>query len=626
MLVQNYSNLTLTDVTLDGTKLPGSGRYVLSNNNGEVVVKNTTINAKDGDVAFDVCRYASYPSVKVTVEDSTINGAIEISASSNDPKDGSGLTLKGQTTVNGVLKIDGDLSAPIEEQKILVVKDDSIALEAPADYKWIDNGNNTKRLTPKDYVAQIGEAKYETLEEAFAAAKDGETVELLKNCAGNGIKAPQGKFSTGVTVDFKGFTYTVDGATVGSTGTETNGFQLLKDNKITFKNGTISSEKAKILVQNYSDLTLDGMTLTLNNTGYTSAYTLSNNNGNIVIKDSTINANPAGGFAFDVCRYSSYPSVKVTVTGNSKINGDVEVYASDKDAKDGLSLTLEGGTFSGKIVLDDSVKPIVDETPDKARIIKANSITLDAPDDYKWTKYDDDHVTLGSVYVAKNVNTDTKYTTLNGALAAAKSGETVVPLTNITDEAYILVMAGVTLDLDGYNVTGATLFYVSGTLVDHGETRGQFSADAYYLGKSVNSEFPIYNVETDTYSLYDLVIYQDHPDGKYIYRLTKGDGTERAAACNAIAKDSDVLGRVEAAVDMYWSEGSGTGQKDTKKTISFSKVMLSEYAKKPSLAYSITFTGLDTLEGSVTAVPTFLVRDPNGAVMMTLAGSAWTLK
>ena len=32
-------------------------------------------------------------------------------------------------------------------------------------------------------------------------------------------------------------TYTVDGATVGSTGTQTQAFQLLKDNKITFTNG-----------------------------------------------------------------------------------------------------------------------------------------------------------------------------------------------------------------------------------------------------------------------------------------------------------------------------------------------------------------------------------------------------
>ena len=85
-------------------------------------------------------------------------------------------------------------------------------------------------------VAEINGTGYETLEAAFAAAEDGDTITLLADCAGNGIKAPQGKFGTnGLTVDFGYFTYNIDGATVGSTGTETNGFHLLKDNKITFK-------------------------------------------------------------------------------------------------------------------------------------------------------------------------------------------------------------------------------------------------------------------------------------------------------------------------------------------------------------------------------------------------------
>ncbi len=238
---------------------------------------------------------------------------------------------------------------------------------------------------PTVYVAQIGTTKYASLEEAFAAAQDGETITLLANCAGNGIKVtPAGKFATGLTVDFAGFTYTVDGETVGSTGTETNGFQLLKDNKITFQNGTITSTKAKILVQNYSDLTLSNMTLTLNNPDYTEAYTLSNNNGNTVINGSTINANPAGGFAFDVCRYASYPSVSVTVTGNSQINGNVEVYASNSDPKNGFKLLLESGTLTGDIVLDQTAKNAMESNPEKAEVTKNNTFNQTAPEGYEW--------------------------------------------------------------------------------------------------------------------------------------------------------------------------------------------------------------------------------------------------
>ena len=107
-----------------------------------------------------------------------------------------------------------------------------------------------------DNVAKIGSTEYETLEAAWNAASDGDLITLLADCNGNGLKAAQGKYSTGLTVDFAGYTYTVDGATVGSSGTETQAFQLLKDNNITFKNGTIYSEKALMLVQNYSNLTL----------------------------------------------------------------------------------------------------------------------------------------------------------------------------------------------------------------------------------------------------------------------------------------------------------------------------------------------------------------------------------
>ncbi len=283
----------------------------------------------------------------------------------------------------------------------------------------------TVAVDPTEYVAKINGKKYETLEAAFAAAKDGETITLLKDCTGNGIVAPQGKFGTdGLTVDFGGHTYTVDGSTVGSTGTETNGFQLLKDSKITFKNGTITSTKAKILIQNYSDLTLEGMTLTLNNANYAAAYTLSNNCGSVVINGSTINANQAGGFAFDVCRYASYPSVNVTVKGESVINGNIEVYASDSDAKDGFGLTVEAGTISGNLIIDGTAATAMVNTPDKAVVKKSNSVALEAPANFKWEGNGDGTSTLKAVnYVAKIG--DVMYETIAEAFAAATAGQTI---------------------------------------------------------------------------------------------------------------------------------------------------------------------------------------------------------
>ena len=80
---------------------------------------------------------------------------------------------------------------------------------------------------------------------------------------------------------------------------ETNGFQLLQNSDITFKNGTIKSDKAVILIQNYSNLTLDGVSL---EGGKLTQYTLSNNNGNTVIGAGTnVKAGQAAPGSHSMC-------------------------------------------------------------------------------------------------------------------------------------------------------------------------------------------------------------------------------------------------------------------------------------------------------------------------------------
>lgn len=201
-------------------------------------------------------------------------------------------------------------------------------------------------------VAVIGDVRYDSLNAAVAAANADDTVVLLKDTNGDGIglyanpKAGQTKVKN-LTIDFNGHTYTIGGALQGSTGTVSQAFHLEKDCKVTLKNGTLTTTNAKMLVQNYCDLTLDNMVL--EGAGVKGTYVSSNNNGNVVIKDTTINAE--GKVAFDVCRYSSYVGPNVTVSGNSVINGKVEV--SSDGAKEGAvhKLNVTGGTFNGEIVL-----------------------------------------------------------------------------------------------------------------------------------------------------------------------------------------------------------------------------------------------------------------------------------
>ncbi len=91
MLVNNYVDLTLDDVTLDGRNLDGTGRYVLSNNFGSATLTgDSDITAKDGDVAIDVWYGMSSKydaGVRLVFDDAytgTVTGAVEYGVKDRD--------------------------------------------------------------------------------------------------------------------------------------------------------------------------------------------------------------------------------------------------------------------------------------------------------------------------------------------------------------------------------------------------------------------------------------------------------------------------------------------------------------------------------------------------------------
>ena len=184
-------------------------------------------------------------------------------------------------------------------------------------------------------VAKIGDAEYATLQWAVDnVSGDAETtIILLRNAEGNGVKVPTGK---NIIFDLNSSTYNINGETVGSAGTETNGFQLLRDSEITFKNGTITSNKAIILIQNYANLTLENVILDGSLLNGTRSYTSSNNYGNIVYKGNTQIIADEGGVAFDVYYWpnNTYTEgVSVTIENSTVvIDGPVE-FTCDKSEK-----------------------------------------------------------------------------------------------------------------------------------------------------------------------------------------------------------------------------------------------------------------------------------------------------
>lgn len=301
----------------------------------------------------------------------------------------------------------------------------------------------------------IGDSAYASVPEAVKAIVDkkepqGSTIKLTKNLTGPGVQVAGGQEFT---FDLGGHTYTVTDHTVGSTGTETNAFQLMMGSNLTFRHGVITTESAsgKILIQNYSNLKLEGVTL---KGGPHTAYTLSNNNGNVTIGAGTNiyagGASPKA--AFDVCRFADYESVVVTVEkGAGEIVGVIETSVSGgATGKGPIGLNINGGNLSKATLVCDG------ESAGTIKVVKDPSVALAAPDGHEWvggTLVKPSEKAVAAV--VKPSGDVVTFAKLAAALAAADDA-TVQLLTDVTESVVIPADKTITLDLAGHTLSGGT--------------------------------------------------------------------------------------------------------------------------------------------------------------------------
>lgn len=212
--------------------------------------------------------------------------------------------------------------------------------------------DGTVKYATKALPVEMNDKYYESLQDAVNEAKNGETITLQKDAATNGVikgNGVQAKSGSNFVLDLNGLTYEVAQGMVGSSGSETNGFHLLRDSNITIKNGTLTKSinyiNGSMLIQNYSNLTLDNVILQ----GTSNVrYVLSNNYGNIVLKNGTeLNATD-GNYAFDVYYWAPYYKEGVTLTiadDTVKVVGKVGYASSDntEDAYNKLNLIMPAG-------------------------------------------------------------------------------------------------------------------------------------------------------------------------------------------------------------------------------------------------------------------------------------------
>ena len=325
--------------------------------------------------------------------------------------------------------------------------------------------------TPEvEYVAQIGDTKYDTLAEAVEAVPTDNTeteIVLLKDYIGSGIKVVADK---NIVFNLNGKTYTVDKPTVGSSGTETNGFQLLKDSKVTFKNGTLDSATGAdslpnggILIQNYCDLTLENVTLDTSAKSNIS-YVISNNFGSLTAKGNTVIKAADGKVAFDLWYgmnsnglYDDGVSVTFGTDFTGSVTGKIEYGAhsrvpSNSNWKDKARLTIANGNF-GTTFVDSNNNDGVAPEDFNITIIGgtfSSDVSAYVPNDYIQNE-NGTVETLGETNAVAKIG-DTYYKTLAEAVAAADNA-TVTLLKDVTANVTIPADKTITLDLNGMTLT-----------------------------------------------------------------------------------------------------------------------------------------------------------------------------
>lgn len=427
-------------VSFNDCEFSGKGKAVLIYNEGSIT--GQTINVTN-------CKFeASVPAEG--------KAAIEID-SSLLKKDNAGYTVniddKTSATGFGTGSTSGNSLYNVKKFTVNSGEDKSLGLNVSINV----NNQAVEAVSPETLakelkekaVAQIGDKYYASLVNAVAAAKSGDTVTLLRDANGDGIKINESGEIKNLTIDFGGHTYTVDGVLVGSPGTETNGFQLLKDSNIVFKNGKLYTNKAYILIQNYSNLTLEDMDLNLETVYTTRLYTLSNNNGDTILKGNTNISALEGNVAFDVCKYADYPGVSVTLDESmtGTINGIVEVDGKQVEGQK-FDLKIKNGTINGEI------KPTQAATNYNISI-SGGTFSEDVSEYCAEGCNAVLDKATGKYTIEKKVAKigETEYKTLQEAINAAESNATVILLCDTAESVVIGSGKEITLDLNGKTLT-----------------------------------------------------------------------------------------------------------------------------------------------------------------------------
>lgn len=358
------------------------------------------------------------------------------------------------------------------------------------------------------YAVRIGTtAGYATLEEAFAAAKNGNTITLLRDCESGRIN-----------LEDKNVTVDLNGKVLTSTAAYGVMFCAKNGHEITVKGDTRGSKLVGTLMvtaETDGHIVINGGTY--ENNQYCPIYingAVSSENSTLTVKNATITALPGdsnqdNGVAVYLAGYSTSTFMRTTITapvtgleiragkltltnctvtggsgevvtnanGNGTTVTNAAVAISQHTTKKDIDVTITGGTYTATAAVyqtnvqgtgSENVKVSIKSGTFKGAVsaetnntvaVSGGTFSSAVKEEYCATGYipkDNGDGTYGvkeGVYVAKVDNV--KYETLQAAIDAAKGGSTVRLLANVTLTETAVFPAGKTvhLNLVGHNIT-----------------------------------------------------------------------------------------------------------------------------------------------------------------------------
>lgn len=369
------------------------------------------------------------------------------------------------------------------------------------------------------YAVRIGTtAGYATLEEAFAAAKNGNTITLLRDCESGRIN-----------LEDKNVTVDLNGKVLTSTAAYGVMFYAKNGHKITVKGDTRGSKLVGTLMvtaETDGHIVINGGTY--ENNQYCPIYingAVSSENSTLTVKNATITALPGdsnqdNGVAVYLAGYSTSTFTRTTITapvtgleiragkltltnctvtggsgevvtnanGNGTTVTNAAVAISQHTTKKDIDVTITGGTYTATAAVyqtnvqgtgSENVKVSIKSGTFKGAVsaetnntvaVSGGTFSSAVKEEYCATGYipkDNGDGTYGvkeGVYVAKVDNV--KYETLQAAIDAAKGNSTVRLLANVTLTETAVFPAGKKVDLNlmGHNITATgTALRINGT-------------------------------------------------------------------------------------------------------------------------------------------------------------------